>query len=191
MKNNICRLTQDDLPRLRDFWIEQWGDNFIVVNNEIIRYDEVDGFIHADWTGVITFMIRDEECEITSLDSLQEGKGIGTALINEVLREAKEKKCRRVFLITTNDNLHALGFYQRRGFELVAIHRGAVNESRKIKPSIPMIGENNIPLRDEIELEYQIALSAVEAPHPSTTNFAHLPWRAVPGINAQFSAQGE
>ena len=125
----------------------------MIVHNEIIKYDEVDGFVYDDWTGVVTFIIKGEECEITSLDSLYEGKGIGTALINEVLQEAKEKKSRRVFLITTNDNLHALGFYQRRGFELVAVHRGAVNESRKIKPSIPLIGENNIPLRDEIELE--------------------------------------
>ena len=149
----IRRLTQSDLPRLRNFWTEQWGDDFVVVHNEIVRHDEVDGFIYDDWAGVITFKTRGEECEITSLDSLNDCKGIGTALINEVLREAKEKKCRRIFLITTNDNLHALGFYQRRGFELVAIHRGAVNESRKLKPSIPLIGENNIPLRDEIELE--------------------------------------
>ena len=128
----------------------------MVVHNEVIRYDEVDGFIYDDWAGVITFMIRGEECEITSLNSLHEGKGIGRTLINEVLQEAKEKKCRRVFLITTNDNLHALGFYQRRGFELVVIDRGAINRSRKIKPSIPLIGENSIPLRDEIELEILI-----------------------------------
>ena len=123
------------------------------VHNEIIRYDEVDGFVYDDWTGVVTFIIKGQECEITSLNSLLEGKGIGIALIDEVLREAKEMKCRRVFLITSNDNLHALGFYQRRGFELVAVHRGAISESRKVKPTIPLIGENNIPLRDEIELE--------------------------------------
>ena len=156
MNNHIRRLTQNDPPRLQDFWIKQWGDDFIIVHNEVIRYDKVDAFIYEDWSGVITFMIRGEECEITSLDSLDKGKGVGTALINKVLQEAKEKKCRRVFLITTNDNLHALGFYQRRGFKLAAIHRGAVNESRKIKPSIPLIGENNIPLRDEIELEILI-----------------------------------
>ena len=153
MNNHIRRLTQNDLPRLRDFWTQQWGSDFMVAHNEIIRYDQVDGFIYDDWAGVITFMIRGEECEVTSLDSLREGKGIGTVLINEVLQEAKDKKCHRFFLITTNDNLHALGFYQRRGFELVTIRRGALNESRKIKPSIPLIGMNNIPLRDEIELE--------------------------------------
>lgn len=153
MNNHIRHLTQNDLPHLRDFWVKQWGSGFIVVHNEIIQYDEVDGFIYDDWAGVITFIVRGDECEIISLDSLHEGKGIGTILISEVLRETKEKKCSRIFLITTNDNLHALGFYQRRGFELVAIRRGAVNESRKAKPSIPLIGENNIPLRDEIELE--------------------------------------
>ena len=156
MNSHIRRLTQSDLPRLRDFWTEQWGSDFMVAHNDIIRYDEVEGFIYEDWAGVITFMIRGEECEITSLDSMSEGKGVGIALVGEVLQEAKEKKCRRVFLITTNDNLHALGFYQRRGFELAAIHRGALNESRKIKPSIPLIGVNNIPLRDEIELEILI-----------------------------------
>ena len=156
MGNHIRRLAQNDLIRLQDFWSKQWGDDFIVVHNEIIHYDEVDGFIYDDWAGVITFTIRGEECEITSLDSLNVGKGIGTTLIDVVLREAKEKKCRRVFLITTNDNLYALGYYQRRGLELAAIYRGAVNESRKIKPSIPLIGENNIPLRDEIELEILI-----------------------------------
>jgi ribosomal protein S18 acetylase RimI-like enzyme len=156
VNNHIRRLTQNDLLRLQDFWTKQWGDSFIVVHREIVRYDEVDGFVYDDWSGVITFMIKGDECEITSLDSLREGKGIGTALINEVLQEAQEKKCRRIFLITTNDNLHALGFYQRRGFELVAVHRGAVNESRKIKPTIPLIGANGISLRDEIELEMLI-----------------------------------
>jgi GNAT superfamily N-acetyltransferase len=156
VNNHIRRLTQTDLTRLRDFWIEQWGSDFIVVHKEIIRYDEVECFIYDDWSGVITFMVRGEECEITSLDSLKEGKGIGTALIDKVLEEANKKKCCRIFLITTNDNLHGLGFYQRRGFELVAVHRDAVNESRKVKPTIPLIGENNIPLRDEIELEMLI-----------------------------------
>jgi DNA-3-methyladenine glycosylase I len=61
-----------------------------------------------------------------------------------------------VHLSTTNDNLHSLGFYQRRGFELLSIRRGAVTESRKRKPGIPLLGENEIPLRDEIELELRL-----------------------------------
>ena len=72
------------------------------------------------------------------------------------MHAARERGCRRLFLITTNDNLRALAFYQKRGFELAALRRGALNESRKLKPSIPLIGENGIPLRDEIELEMSL-----------------------------------
>jgi hypothetical protein len=74
-----------------------------------------------------------------------------------VFETAAAAGCSRVWLITTNDNLHALCFYQRRGFQLVAVHRDAVSRSRKIKPSIPLIGANGIPIRDEIELEYLLS----------------------------------
>lgn len=153
---NIRRLTSEDLPRLRQFWVEHWGADFMVAHGEIYRPEQLDGFVveeHTEWVGLSTFMIKDNEMEITSLDSLREGQGIGTELMNMLVNEARQQNCKRVFLITTNDNLNALGFYQRRGFELVKIYRGAVNESRKLKPGIPLIGENNIPLRDEIELE--------------------------------------
>jgi ribosomal protein S18 acetylase RimI-like enzyme len=135
----------------------------MIVQGETICYDEVEGFVFGNWRGLLTFLVRGDECEITSLDSLEENRGIGRTLIEAMIAEAKKRNCRRLFLITTNDNLRALGFYQKRGFELVAIHRGAINESRKQKPSIPIVGENNIPLRDEIELEYPFALSEVEA----------------------------
>lgn len=156
VQDQIRRLTREDLPRLREFWTRQWGAEIIIAHGEVIQYGQVEGLIHADWDGLITFMVRDKECEITSLDSIRKGKGIGTALVNKVIEEAKEQKCERIFLVTTNDNLNALGFYQRRGFELAALHRGAVNESRKLKPSISLIGENKIPLRDEIELEMNL-----------------------------------
>jgi GNAT superfamily N-acetyltransferase len=158
MQEDLRRLTQADLPRLRDFWTEHWGGEIMITRGQTVRYDEVEGFVFGDWAGLLTFMIRGGECEVTSLDSLQVGQGIGTKLMDEVLREAKDRNCRRLFLITTNDNLNALGFYQKRGFELAALYRSAIHESRRIKPSIPLIGMNDIPLRDELELEYNIAL---------------------------------
>ena len=153
---NIRRLTPDDLPRLRQFWMENWGDEFVVAHGVIYYPDTLDGFIALDgdeWTGEITYAFSGSDCEIVSLDSLREGQGIGTKLITAVVEEARTKNCERVFLITTNDNLNALGFYQKRGFQLVKINRGAMIETRKLKPGIPVIGANNIPLRDEIELE--------------------------------------
>ena len=153
---SVRRLTVDDLPRLRAVWKENWGDEFVVAHGVIYYPDTLDGFIALDgdeWIGEITYTFSENECEIVSLDSAREGMGVGTMLIQKVVEEAREKGCRRIFLITTNDNLNALGFYQKRGFELVAVHRGAINESRKLKPGISLIGANNIPLRDEIELE--------------------------------------
>ncbi len=150
---SIRRLTRGEVPRLREFWIQHWGADFIIVHGETIRYNEVEGFIFGEWKGVITFQVRGEECEITSLDSLEEGKGIGKALLIEILREAKGRGCKYLFLTTTNDNLRALKLYQKFGFELCALRRGAITETRKAKPSIPLIGLNGIPLRDELELE--------------------------------------
>ena len=138
---------------------KHWGSNQIVSRGKISKADELPGFIafiKNKPVGLITYKISDYECEIITLDSLQEKNGIGTKLIQLVLEKAKTKKIKRVWLITTNDNLSALHFYQKRGFELVCIYKNAVNEARKIKPQIPQIGIDNIPLKDEIELEFNL-----------------------------------
>jgi GNAT superfamily N-acetyltransferase len=110
-------------------------------------------------------------CEMVSLDAVVQGRGVGTALVQELVRLARGRGCRRLWLITTNDNLPALGFYQRRGFVLVAVHREALTLSRRLKPSIPEVGLDGIPLRDELELELEldrpgpvVAPSAAAAP---------------------------
>jgi ribosomal protein S18 acetylase RimI-like enzyme len=155
----LRRLTQEDLPRLRQFWIEHWGGEEMMTRGNVYRPEQLDGFLVEEgneWIGLLTFIVKDGECEVTSLDSLHEGQGIGSKLIDRAIEEARTQVCKRLFLITTNDNLNALGFYQKRGFEIVAIYRGAVNESRRRKPGIPLVGYNNIPLRDEIELEISL-----------------------------------
>lgn len=62
--------------------------------------------------------------------------------------------------LSPDDNLNALRFYQKRGFVLVAIYRNALDIARKLKPEIPLIGNDGIPLRDEIELEMILADSS-------------------------------
>jgi len=131
----------------------------MIARGNVYRPEQLDGFVvenENEWVGLVTFFIRDDECEVTSLDSLHQGKGFGTQLIDKAIEEARAGNCKRLFLITTNDNLHALGFYQKRGFEIVTVYRGAVNESRKRKPRIPLVGMDGIPLRDEIELEIKL-----------------------------------
>lgn len=103
--------------------------------------------------GLLTYHLAYESCEVVTLDSLRPASGLGTALLEGAKAAARQARCHRLWLITTNDNLNALRFYQKRGFELVAVHRNALKHSRLIKPHLPLIGEHGIPLRDEIELE--------------------------------------
>lgn len=106
--------------------------------------------------GLLTYDIAGEQCEITLMQSMREGIGVGSALIEAARNAAASAGCKRLWLITTNDNLHALGFYQKRGFTLVSVYPNALAKSRELKPGISMIGMNGIPLRDEIELEMQL-----------------------------------
>lgn len=159
---SIHRLTAADLPRLRLFWTERWGAEFIVAHETVFRPENVSGFIALDgneWVGLITYTFLDTDCEIVSLDSLRENEGIGTALIEKVIEDAKASQCRRIHVTTTNDNLRGLAFYQKRGFQLANLRVGAMDETRKLKPGIPLVGENEIPLRDEIELEMALTPS--------------------------------
>jgi ribosomal protein S18 acetylase RimI-like enzyme len=97
-----------------------------------------------------------QQCEILTLHADEQWRGAGTALIEAAGQLARRQGCARLWVITTNDNVDALRFYQRRGFCLVRVHRGAVDRSRAmLKPEIPSVGAYGIPLRDEIELERQ------------------------------------
>lgn len=152
----IYRITDADLPALERFFEQHWGAAKVVAHGTVYVPQQLEGFVardHDRWQGVITFFHQGDAIEIVSLDSLQEGRGIGTALMEAVAEEAAKRGAKRLWLITTNDNTHALGFYQKRGYRISAIHRGAVDEARKLKPSIPLIGNDRIPLHDELELE--------------------------------------
>jgi GNAT superfamily N-acetyltransferase len=103
--------------------------------------------------GLLTYNVEMDECEIVSLLSLREKLGIGSALLDKVELIALKQACRRIWLITTNDNTHAIGFYTKRGFNLVQIHLDAITESRKLKPEIPLYSGDGVPIRDEYEFE--------------------------------------
>jgi len=106
--------------------------------------------------GMLTYVPGQDwrQCEILTLHADEQWHGTGTALIEAARHLARRQRCARLWVITTNDNVDALRFYQRRGFGLVRVHRGAVDRSRaSLKPEIPQVGAYGIPLRDEIELE--------------------------------------
>lgn len=150
--------TTDDLPKNKiiDFFKLHWGSSEMVISSGVYDCSKLDGVAvvngEDEIIGLITYIMKDNECEIISLDSIEEGKGIGTSLVQEVEKLALKEKCKLLKLVTTNDNLQALKFYQKRGFILSRIFLNAVEKARKIKPEIPLMGNDGIPIRDEIEL---------------------------------------
>ena len=153
-------LADADRAWAADLWRERWGGTTMVTRGTTHHVGDLLGFVAAIGTtegealvGLVTYRIDGNACEIVSLDSLREGQGIGSALIAAVVEAATAAGATRLWLVTTNDNLAALRFYQKRGFALAALRRGAVTEARRLKPTIPLIGLDGIPLRDEIELE--------------------------------------
>lgn len=116
-------------------------------------------------SGLLTFVVTGEDCEILTLHVVRRGAGAGSALVTAVRSIAAERGCRRLWVLTTNDNVDALRFYQRRGFRLTALRPGAVDEARlRLKPEIPEIGDHGIPLRDEIELALELPPGAPGLP---------------------------
>lgn len=156
MTIHIHPIEKDDLPAIAAHVRDFWGNTTLVAHGDVFQIQDLEGLkaiLDGSIVGFLHYQIRGEECEILTLASLREGIGVGTSLIESVEKIARNNHCHLLCLITTNDNLHALGFYQRRGFHLTALFEGQIELSRKLKPSIPTLGMDNIPIRDELRLE--------------------------------------
>ena len=148
-------LREGDREWVRETLRQLWGET-VVSRGAVHDPTALPGFVAeegGDRVGLLTYRVDGADCEVVTIDAFPEGAGAGTALLDAAARAARDAGCGRVWLITTNDNLRALRFYQRRGFRLVAVHPDALERSRELKPSIPEIGLDGIPLRDELELE--------------------------------------
>lgn len=148
----------DSLNRkmINAFIRQHWYTTTMIIRGKEIDMTKVEGFYFSEGKniiGLVTYIVYENILEITSLDSLRENQGIGSELLEIVIREAKERNLQKVVLITTNDNINAIRFYQKRGFDMAHLFHNALDVSRKLKPEIPLIGENSIPLRHEIEFE--------------------------------------
>lgn len=152
----IAPATPEDSAWAEVYWTERWGSARVVTRGQIYDARTLPAFVA--WlgdqrAGIATYRIDETACELVTLDAIIEGQGVGSALIDAVANTARLSGCRRLWLITSNDNLDALRFYQRRGLHISAIYPNAIDEARKLKPEIPQIGDHEIPIRDEIELE--------------------------------------
>ena len=146
---------ESDRPTVEWLTTQLWGAAEVAVHDGVFYPATLPGFIAERGgriAGLVTFQLRPGLLEIVTINALDLYQGIGTLLIEAVRAEAKRQGCHQITLTTTNDNIGALRFYQRRGFRLAAIRPGAVDRSRRRKPEIPRTGDFGIPLRDEIDL---------------------------------------
>jgi GNAT superfamily N-acetyltransferase len=151
----IRPVEERDRPTVEWLTTQLWGAPEVAVHDGVFYPAALPGFIAERGgriAGLVTFEVREDVLEIATINALDLYQGIGTLLIESVRAEAKRLGCHLVTLTTTNDNIGALRFYQRRGFRLAAVRPGAVDRTRERKPDIPRTGDFGIPLRDEIDL---------------------------------------
>nr|WP_141189518.1 GNAT family N-acetyltransferase [Terrilactibacillus laevilacticus] len=146
--------------KLHDFFTEHWGSPEMVLSTGTYTATDLDGFVCIDndkrMIGLITYTLHDENLEVISLDSLKENRGYGTHLLQKVEEVAIQKGMQQIQVITTNDNLRALRFYQKREYYISQIFPRAVMKARETKPDIPLVGYDDIPIRDEMLLVKQL-----------------------------------
>lgn len=138
---------------------EEFGGVLQARRGELIDLLALPGFVAEENgrpVGLLTYRREHDACELAFIGSLEQHRGIGTALLDALRGEVVD--CERIWLVTTNDNLEALRFYQRRGFVLSDLRPGAMDDSRRrLKPRISEIGSFGIPVRDELELELRLS----------------------------------
>jgi ribosomal protein S18 acetylase RimI-like enzyme len=153
------RIEDDDRTAIARFIEEHWHSHVVMSRGQAYRPHEHEGFI--EWrgnaiVGLLTMAYEDDALQVLTLNSTLEGERIGSSLMLLAIDDARQRGIARIWLTTTNDNLRAFSFYQKLGFRLTQVNVDAVNEARQIKPQIPKVGFEGIPIQDELVFELRI-----------------------------------
>jgi GNAT superfamily N-acetyltransferase len=169
MHFEIRELGEADRDWIRRFLTEHWGATVVVSRGRLHHADRLPGFLatrHGLPVGLLTYCLDGDQLEVVTLNSSVERQGVGTALLAAARAAAGAAHCRRLWLITTNDNVPAMTFYTHRGLAVAATHRGAMEVSRRLKPEIPDRGIGGIPILDEIEFAQPVEPTQTDSPAP-------------------------
>ncbi|WP_019743658.1 GNAT family N-acetyltransferase [Bacillus altitudinis] len=148
-----------DFSWLTCFFNEHWGGTtmvskgttYNVLNENIMLAKRGDSIV-----GILVYKIFKEEAEILTLEALEKYHGVGSKLLFELEQHLKTQNIHSINLITSNDNLNAIRFYQRKGYSFKNIYIGAIDKARMLKPTIPSIGNYGIHVKDELEFEKRL-----------------------------------
>jgi GNAT superfamily N-acetyltransferase len=153
------RIQDEDREAIGRFIERHWHSRIVMSRGRAYHPHEHEGFI--DWrggeiVGLLTMAYEDDALQVLTLNSVLEGERIGSSLMLMAIDDARERDIDRIWLTTTNDNIPAFAFYQKLGFRLVQVNVGVVDEARKVKPQIPEVGFDGIPIHDELVFELRI-----------------------------------
>ena len=155
----VSLLSDDDRTWVKERTELLFGGDFVVSRPEVHDPHKLPGYIvplGRERLGLATYQIIGDECELVTIDSLSQFCGVGTMLLEKVEETALAMGCRKVWLITTNDNLDSHRFFQRRGYVLSHVRINSMTKIRLLKPSVPRVGYYDIPVRDEFEFEKKL-----------------------------------
>jgi GNAT superfamily N-acetyltransferase len=155
----IRPFTETERKELPHLLTREWGAPQVVCRGRV--YDATTCLALGSWdgerlTGMTTYTIAEEDCVVLTLNAFEPGRGIGSALLEAAGEEARRAGCRRLWLTNSNENTRAIRFYEHRGMRLAAVHRGAMNEARRLKPEIPEFAPDGTPISDELEFELEL-----------------------------------
>jgi ribosomal protein S18 acetylase RimI-like enzyme len=152
----VRRVTAGDADWVQASMTETWGSVLVARKGELVDTSALPGFlavVDERRVGVALVAVRDREYEVVSIAATSPGHGVGRALLQRCVEDARSLRCQRLWLTTTNDNVRALAFYQRFGLDLCGFSRNGVDGARRLKPTIPLRDEHGVPISHELELE--------------------------------------
>lgn len=157
---SVRAATAQDGPAIASLLAGSWGTTTLLAHGVSYGAALLPALVaerEGEIAGLLTYTVDAADgLEIVTLDAIERRSGTGTALLAGAVEFARSVGAPRVWLVTTNDNLDALRFYQRRGLRIVGVSPGAVDESRLRKPSIPLVGDHGIQIHDELTLELRL-----------------------------------
>jgi ribosomal protein S18 acetylase RimI-like enzyme len=159
MEPSVRLAVPADATGITEALVTSWGSTVAVAHGTAYELTALPTLVAEHGgalVGILTYNLDGDALEVVSIDAFNRHRGVGSALLAAAVSTARREGCRRLWLVTTNDNLDALRFYQRRGLRIVGVSAGAVDESRRIKATIPEVGAYRIPMRDELTLEVRL-----------------------------------
>jgi ribosomal protein S18 acetylase RimI-like enzyme len=153
----VREATDADRAAARSLFDRDFGRTRIVAFGEVVDIDQMPALVavmHQEPSGALAYRLLGDALHIVALatDPMWQRSGVGGHLVAEAELLARRLNLTRLVVSTSNDNLPALYFYQRRGYRLT----GLVPDSVIAHTREAVAGFAGIPVRDEIRLEKKL-----------------------------------